>query len=213
MLLVAYVVVRGLALATESTRARAFWAAMTVPAFVVLLVAASLTRAHEAQHQGPFVARAGPSVPMSFSVAHVEGVVTTAFVVMTAEVRGVKPVPALGTEAVWVEGYVSGAGDEDVIDPRYLRQDLRPTNDLFARALDVCCRVRPGLLRIDVSKLLQGAPVSVTDLLRDGRLDLVVGTHTEVRDAALVVCWNEIEDRPNAWTDRTCQVVPWSPRM
>ncbi len=201
-LYVAYGVARALAFATESSRARAAWAAMTVPAIVMLLVAGSVTRGFEASTHGPFEARG--SVSMSFAVEPSDGALQRAFLVMNAEVSDdVAPVPTLGTETIWVEGYVSGAGDDDVIDPRFVRQDLRPANDLFARALDVCCRREPGLLRMDVSQLLHGAPVTVDDLLRDGRLELVVGTHTKVRSAVLVVC------RGDAVDDARCEFVSW----
>ncbi|MEQ8280326.1 MAG: hypothetical protein RMA76_13420 [Deltaproteobacteria bacterium] len=184
----AYLCVAFLALTIESERAKRVWAAMTVPGIVLLLLVGSLSRWYEG-HQGPFVAQPGEpnGVRMSFVVDRVPGEVTTAQLVFGAEVRGVTQ--RFGSEAIWLEGIVSG-GDA-AVDPRFVREDLRPTNDLFGRALDVCCRERKGALPIDLSRLLRGSSVTATDLLRDGRLDLALGTHTTVDAAALYVCWNE----------------------
>lgn len=178
-----YLVARGLTAVFESRPVRTLWAAMFVPAVVSLVMIASLTRSLE-NEVGPFDGR---QVPMVFEVEPVVGEITSAHLILDAAVQ-LRAGEVRSSEAIWVEGYVSGRPEAQLVRPSFVREDLSATNTLFADALEVCCRQRPGRLRIELHRLLFGSNATVTALLADGRLDVVVANDTQIDYAALVVC-------------------------
>ena len=93
-----------------------------------------------------------------------------------------------GTEAIWVDGILSGTPYRGFLNRDRIRHDLSLTNHTFFERLDTCCRKRVGWAELALEELLAGSSVTEEDVLRDGRVDVVIADDTEVLAAELEIC-------------------------